>query len=124
MKYILTKISWDTNKDPRVQELIATLYLIGKETPIGQQRLPPNTNFMVVTLQDNASYHVNITSIMDGEISSESLFSFDVPDLSTPLAVENFNWEISKVFEFDEPFNDEDEEDEDIKDEDEEETDS
>lgn len=121
MKYILTKISWDKNKDPRVEELIATIYLTGKDIPIGQQRLPPNTNFMIVTLQDNASYHVNITSVMEGEISSESLFSFDVPDLSTPLAVENFNWEINKVFEFEEPFNNEDE-DEDIKDE--EETDS
>lgn len=101
MRYLLTKIRWDKNKDPRVEELIATVYLIGRESPIGQQRLPPNTDFMVLTLQDNSSYHINITSVMDGEISSEALYSFDIPDLSTPLAVENFNWEITKVIEID-----------------------
>lgn len=119
MRYILTKVTWDKNKDPRVEELIATVYLIGREEPIGQQRLPPNTDFMVLTLQDNSSYHVNITSVMDGEISSESLFSFDVPDLSTPLAVENFNWEISKVIEIDDALLGEDlDEDEEISEED------
>lgn len=101
MRYLLTKIRWDKNKDPRVEELIATVYLIGREAPIGQQRLPPNTDFMVLTLQDNSSYHINITSVMDGEVSSEALYSFDIPDLSTPLAVENFNWEITKVIEID-----------------------
>lgn len=97
MKYLEVKVFWNKNKDYRVTELIAKLYIIGQDEIIGEISLPPDADHVILSLQDNTSYNLNISSLTEDDMITESSFTFHIPDLTNPMSLSGFNWEIIKI---------------------------
>ena len=101
MKYLIVKVYWDKCRDPRVKELSVKMFFLGQDKPIDSYSLPPGTNFLTAVLKDNTTYHINITSVIDDKMYSESSITFDIPDMTNPLPLTGLNWEIMQVLDID-----------------------